>query len=181
MDKIAAIFLFLCLFSTPAKAEHPYFAQRIKPIKDSLARLGPNLSANKINYLSQLIYSAGERFSIDYRVFILILYVESNFQQAAKSNTGDFSIAQINLSQWKKPANKKRLVQTGHYLDHAKINESFAIEIMAEILHLMYKERGKKDLHWYATYHSKTPQYKQAYVKRIDRAFHRIKDINFRF
>ena len=175
------ILFFLFVFSLPAHGKHPYFIERVQPIRQSLMRLSPKLESNKIEHLSQLIYSAGERFKIDYRVFILILYVESNFNQKAKSHTGDFSIAQINLSQWKHPKNRKRLEKTGHYLESATLNESFAIEIMAEILHLAYKERGKKDIHWYATYHSKSAKYKNAYIKRIDRAFNKIKDIKFKF
>lgn len=180
MDKLKILLILLFfLFPLVSKANQYYF-ERITPIQMALKRLSPELPHNKINSLSRLIYSAGERFLIDYRIFILILFVESKFKQNAKSHTGDFSIAQINLSEWKKPTNRKRLTQTGHYLDKAVIHESYAIEIMAEILHLNYQERGKYDEKWYATYHSKTKKYKQAYLKQLDLAYKKIQDIQFK-
>lgn len=180
MDKIKALLFFLLIcFPSITKANQYYF-ERITPIQMALKRLSPELPYNKINSLSRLIYSAGERFLIDYRIFILILFVESKFNQNAKSHTGDFSIAQINLSEWKKPVNRKRLVQTGHYLDRAAMHETYAIEIMAEILHLNYQERGKYDEKWYATYHSKTKKYKEAYLKQLDSAYKKISDIQFK-
>jgi hypothetical protein len=81
------------------------------------------------------------------------------------STTGDYSVAQINVSTWnreftrmKMPLMKQEQVETDTY---------YAITKMAEILSIIKKRHEKSDPKWYARYHSNTGKYKNDYIQKL--------------
>ena len=112
-----------------------------------------------------LISLASKKYDIDPRIIISILKTESDFKQQAVSHTGDYSVAQINFKIWSKNFNKMDRAP----LKYEKLieDEAYSIFRMAEILHILKKEHSKKDVHWFARYHSNTPKYKNVYIKKL--------------
>lgn len=114
-----------------------------------------------------LISLAAKKYDIDPRIMISILKVESDFRQHAVSHTGDYSVAQINFNIWSKNFNKMDRAP----LKYEKLleDEAYAIFRMAEILNILKKEHSKKDVHWFARYHSSTPKFKNLYISRLQK------------
>lgn len=118
--------------------------------------------------IAKAVVNESRRRNIDYRILLSILFTESSFNQSAKSNTGDVSVAQINIKTWTKafpqygyePLDVKRL----------KADPAYAVKRMADVLDIYYKHRKPDDKIWFATYHSKTGDFKTAYAARVKSA-----------
>lgn len=163
------IILLLCLFSTST------FAKEFKQVKIAATKLSP--AAKKIEQQAWWVYTYAQKYNIDPYIMLALIKVESNFDQAAVSETGDYSLAQINYAVW-----NKELESKGMKLDYEKLqkNSSYAIEKMAIILSLIKKRHAKKDPHWYGRYHSNTKKYKKRYLKKVNHYLSKINAPNSR-
>lgn len=174
---IYIFFLFAIFFvSKESYANDSYYRTKVAKISKALILLKPNMKFSDAMRISDSIYSASEIFLINPTIMLMILSVESNFQQKAVSISNDISIAQINLKVWSKDT---RLKQTKNYLDQIKHNETLAIYMMAEILSILKKEFAHKDSLWFVHYHSGTPEFRRKYIKNLDKAYQKIKSIKF--
>lgn len=174
------IIIFIMLFSIYnkcfAKTEQELidaYSYTTNQIEVAIKILNPKIKDDYKKQLAKYIFHSGNQFNIDYRLFILILKVESNFNQKAISPTGDYSIAQIYYEYWSKDKRKSKLVKTKHLLDKIKENEFFAIMVMGEILSLA-KVDMNKDWTWFAHYHSRTPKFKEKYLSSIRNEYKKI-------
>jgi soluble lytic murein transglycosylase-like protein len=122
--------------------------------------------------LSVVIALASKEYQLDPRILLSILYVESNFKQSAKSNTGDFSIAQINFKVWEHSF--KKMKKTPLNFKQLKEDETYAIYRMAEILNLLKNDHEKSDKFWFARYHSSTPKYKKRYIGMLQKPLKKL-------
>lgn len=122
--------------------------------------------------LAVLIALSSKQYNIDPRIMISIIYVESSFRQNAKSNTGDFSIAQINFKVWEKSF--IRLKKKPLSFTQLKEDETYAIFRMGEILSFLQKEYSNKDKYWFALYHSATPKYKKRYIGMLQKPMKKL-------
>lgn len=96
---------------------------------------------------------------------ISILKVESDFKQRAVSNTGDYSVAQINFNIWAK--NFRKLDRAPLHFERLKEDDAYAIFRMGEILSELQKDFSKSDKFWFARYHSNTPKFKNLYISKL--------------
>lgn len=112
-----------------------------------------------------LITLSCKKYKIDPRIMVSILKVESDFKQKAVSNTGDYSVAQINFKVWAK--NFRKLDKDPLHFQRLKEDDAYAIFRMGEILNDLQSNFSKKDKFWFARYHSNTPKYKNVYIKKL--------------
>lgn len=147
-------------------------------IGSAIRILNPKIDPAYANTLSSYIRKVAIMFDLDYRLFVLILKVESDFNHKAVSTTGDLSIAQIYHKYWMKPHRRAHLKVTGHLLDNILDHEFYALMVMGEILKLNQKF-VQEDLYWFARYHSNTPEFKEKYIKKMKEAYAKIKHLNF--
>lgn len=112
-----------------------------------------------------LITLSCKKYEIDPRIMVSILKVESDFRQKAVSNTGDYSVAQINFKIWAK--NFRKMDKDPLHFQRLKDDDAYAIFRMGEILHDLQTNFSKKDEFWFARYHSNTPKFKNLYIKKL--------------
>lgn len=112
-----------------------------------------------------LITLSCKKYNLDPRIMVAILKVESDFKQKAVSHTGDYSVAQINFKVWAK--NFRKLDREPLHFQRLKEDDAYAIFRMGEILHNLDTNFSKKDEFWFARYHSNTPKFKNAYIKKL--------------
>lgn len=140
------------------------------------------LAKAKSERLSSIIAFAAKKYSIDPRIMIAIMKIESNFKQNAVNlesckrtkqiKCGDYSIAQINYEVWSKSFPK--MGRKPLDLQRLKTDESYAIFRMAEILNLLQTEFANKDKFWFARYHSATPKHKERYKVELKRELRKV-------
>ena len=174
-------YLFLGIFilfssSSPAKMDPKTYDTMI--ISSAIQILNPKIKVHYANQLSHYIRKVAKMFELDYRLFVLILKVESDFNQKAVSSTGDLSIAQIYHKYWMNPKRRSKLIRTGHLLDNILEHEFYALMVMGEILKLN-QNHSVEDLYWFARYHSNTPKFKNIYINKMKKAYAKIKHLNF--
>jgi hypothetical protein len=123
--------------------------------------------------MASAIAIQSESHHLDYKMMLSIIKVESSFDQSVVSSTGDVSVAQVNYDHWSPEF--KRL----HYpnLDKEKLKNDvfYSVKIMADILAIISKGHQKDKL-WYARYHSKTPNKKIPYAKKVSAELHLIEE-----
>lgn len=112
-----------------------------------------------------LITLSCKKYDLDPRIMVAILKVESDFKQKAVSNTGDYSVAQINFKIWAKKF--RQLDKAPLEFNRLKEDDAYAIFRMGEILHQIKLHHAKTDQFWFARYHSATPKFKNAYIKKL--------------
>lgn len=130
----------------------------------------PNLQRKR---LAVVITLASKEYNLDPRIILSILYVESRFKQQALSNTGDFSIAQINYKVWEKSF--KKINKKSLNFKQLKEDETYAIYRMAEILNFLQSTYSKNDPYWFALYHSSTLKYKNRYIGLLKKPMEKLK------
>jgi hypothetical protein len=125
-----------------------------------------------------LITLSCKKYNIDPRIMIAILKVESDFNQSSrntysckfkresdKNKCGDHSVAQINYHIWVKRF--RALDKAPLHFEKLKEDDAYAIFRMGEILAELQKQHSKNDNFWFARYHSATPKFKNAYIKKL--------------
>jgi hypothetical protein len=136
---------------------------QIYQISDSIYQVGYKNKENGLR-IAEVIYRESKRHNIDPSILVAIIMAESSFEQDAVSETGDISIAQINMDIWNKEFERIK----HEPIDEERLSKDmdYAIDRMAEILEILAKRhKTKKD--WYGYYHSATPEYKLPYVRKI--------------
>lgn len=150
----------------------------IKKVEKAITILNPKINKKKATRLATLVSIESKKNKIDPRVILAILNTESSFNQNAinKNNNGtkDISIAQINSKAWN-PIDFER--RTGSSLDLKRLeqDEAYAISRMSLILSHLKENFSKSDKWWFARYHSSTPEYKDAYLKKLVQNFKLLK------
>ena len=119
-----------------------------------------------------LITLSCKKYNLNPKIMISIIKVESDFKQKAVSNTGDFSIAQINYKIWVKRF--RQLDRSPLDFERLKEDDAYAIFRMGEILAELKKHHEKTDQHWFARYHSNTPVFKNRYIKNLEKNLKKI-------
>jgi hypothetical protein len=170
-----ALFLFsLNSISTSSAKGLTPMSPDVARVYDAIYQVGLKNPQKGIE-LAYLIHDESKRFNIDPKVMIAILVVESNFRQDVVSSTGDISIAQIHIQTW----GKEFLRLNRMAIDENKMhnNKAYAISRMAEILSIL-AGRHHKQKDWYANYHSKTPELKHTYYKKLLVQFKKMKKVD---
>lgn len=127
----------------------------------------PELSEQeKIEY-AKAISKATHEHKVNPQILIALIDTESNFNASKVSNTGDLSIAQVNVEVWNKEFKRLKapLIDTKKLLDK---DQTYAISTMGRILAILKKRHSKLDRRWYARYHSNTKKYKWNYLRKIE-------------
>jgi hypothetical protein len=164
------IFLLLVIINTTLYAK-PYKVANIHKIKKAILTLK---NIDNADQLAIHIKDSSDYFKVDPRLFVILMYVESGFDNNAVSETNDISIAQISMYHWK---NNPRLKKTGKFINKIDKNEALAIYVMGEILSILQKDHSKDDPHWFLRYHSNTLKFKDKYFRKVKSAFLKIKGI----
>lgn len=157
--------------NTLSNKEIYYVEKTFSTVERAIDRVSPKMDKVKKRRLAILITMAANKYSIDPRVMIAIMKIESLFDQEAYNPSGDHSIAQINYKIWSKEFEK--LDRPVLMYNRLKKDDAYAIFRMAEILDIERKRfEGKK---WHLTYHSRTKKYRDRYEKRYDKEFIKMK------
>lgn len=99
-------------------------------------------------------------FNIDRKLILAIIQVESNFKVNSKSNTKDYGLMQLNHKSMNVFCNnKKRLISDIDY----------SIMCGVAFLSKIKKKYGRKEIYWWARYHSSTPIHRDRYIKKIQK------------
>jgi hypothetical protein len=147
-------------------------ASEIKALTQVAKSIAPH--EKNISQIAKDVYQYSKKHSIDPYLMLALIKVESDFNQKAISNTGDYSLAQINYKVWKEEFNKKGIKLNFYKL---KNNPQYALDHMALILKILKQRYSKKDPHWYARYHSNTKKHKKNYLKKVNKQLALIKKL----
>jgi len=144
-----------------------------------------NMKKKHNKKIASLILESSKKYSIDPKLIMSIIAVESNFDQAAqnkngckyinfKKNCGDYSLAQINYLVWKEELRKYK-----ENLDLEKLKKSnaYAIDRMSLILSILKKRHSKKDKLWFTRYNSGNYLKKIRYLRMLE---YRLKRIGYK-
>lgn len=134
-------------------------------IAKMISVLKPHFSPSKTQDVAQKIEMALSKYKIQPQIVLAIIDTESDFNHAAVSPTGDFSMAQINVETWNKEFERMKLNPID--VERLKTDQVYSLEVMAKILHILKKRYEKKDRRWYARYHSKTDKHKKVYLSKL--------------
>ena len=168
VNKLKAI-LIIVLFITPLVIgieQKIDVSKEIIEVKRSVSKLAPHLSEERQIKVASAIHNNSVKYKIPKKVLLSIIKVESNFKSTKISNTGDYSIVQINLKIWGKELKRLGLPS----IDKNKVvnDDNYAISRMCIILNII-KSRHLKDKQWYARYHSNTLEYNLIYKSKINK------------
>lgn len=140
--------------------EAPLIAKMIEIVQPELEEMERIKIANDIHH-------AIKKYPVEPQIVVSLIDTESNFQYDKISSTGDLSLAQVNVDVWNEEFKRLKLPQ----IDIEKLvseDQSYAMEVMAQILGILKKRHSKTDRRWYARYHSNTNKYKINYLKQIE-------------
>jgi hypothetical protein len=132
-----------------------------KPIKKNAVKKIAKKIAKKVLEVSR-------DTDVDYRILLSIIKEESNFDQSATNDSGDYSLAQINYGIWN--AELKRLKEKPINFKKLNTDIDYSLDIMGKIL-VYLKENSGRDPLWFAKYHSKTPSKKLGYAQKLNKHF----------
>lgn len=154
--------------SIPPKYED--FDQRAYPneafiIANMIAVVQPELRSKERDTIAEYISIASKKFNIEPQIIVSIIDTESNFKADVVSNTGDYSLAQINVNMWNREFTRMKMPLMSQ--EHIESDTRYAITKMAEILSIIKKRHEKRDPKWYARYHSNTGKYKNDYISKL--------------
>lgn len=141
-------------------------AQNELLVSNMIRKVQPNISVAKANHLAKTIYRNSVEFKLDPKILIAIIATESNFRNEVISSTGDFSMAQINFKIWNKEFERLGMPKLDMKL--LRNNEHYGIYKLARILSILKMRYQKADQHWYASYHSQTPNLKGIYKSKLN-------------
>lgn len=134
-------------------------------IAKMISVLKPRFSPEKTHDVAVSLSQALKKYKIQPQIALAIIDTESDFNQAAVSSTGDFSMAQVNLEIWNKEFERMKMEAID--ADRLKTDQAYSLEVMAKILHILKKRYEKKDRRWYARYHSKSDKHKRVYLHKL--------------
>ncbi len=135
-------------------------------IAKMISVLKPHFSASQTQEVAVNVHQALTKYKLPPQVVLAIIDTESDFRQGVVSSTGDLSMAQVNVDVWNKEFERMNLNPIDS--DKLKADQTYALEVMAQILHILKKRYGKIDRRWYARYHSKTTKHKRVYLAKLD-------------
>ena len=124
--------------------------------------LDAELRATFANYISK----AMKTYNLEPQIIVAIIDTESNFKADKVSNTGDLSLAQINVEVWNKEFIRMKIKPM--IKEKIKTNQQYALMKMGKILSIIRSRYGKNDRHWYARYHSNTLKFKKDYLYKLE-------------
>lgn len=145
----------------------PVIAQMISVLK-------PKFSHSKRAEVAKKIHHAFLKYEIEPQIIVAIIDTESDFDHDKVSETGDLSLAQINVDVWNKEFERMNLSLID--VEKLKADQSYSLEVMAQILHVLKTRYEKKDRKWYARYHSKTKKHKDEYLSKLDSRLRLLKN-----
>lgn len=143
------------------------FPHDIELYSQMIAIVQPELSTELRKDYAFGIYEAVKIYKVNPQIMISLIDTESDFNARMISETGDLSVAQINVDVWNKEFKRMRLplIESKRLIT---TDQKYALKTMAYILQILKKRHEKKDRRWYARYHSNTKKYKWDYLKRIE-------------
>lgn len=136
----------------------------------------PKMNDKKRMQVSLALYQASKKYAVDPKLMVAIISTESDFNNAAVSVSGDLSLAQINTKVWNAEFSRLGLAKINTKL--LKKDETYALNKMGKILSILKNRHAKKDSKWYATYHSKTKKYKNAYDGKVQNKLRMIASVS---
>lgn len=144
-----------------------YIPNEAPLIAHMISVVQPELEINLRNKVANDIYHAINIYKIEPQIIVALIDTESNFKYSKVSTTGDLSLGQVNVEVWNKEFTRMKLP----LIEKKKLvtaDQSYAMEVMAQILSILKKRHAKSDRRWYARYHSNTSKYKLDYLKKIE-------------
>lgn len=144
-----------------------YIPNNAPLISHMISIVQPELEINTRNKIANDIHLAITKYKVEPQIMVALIDTESDFKYDKISTTGDLSLAQVNVDVWN--VEFKRMKQP--LIDTEKLtseDQSYAMEVMANILSILKKRHLEKDRRWYARYHSNTKRYKNDYLKKIE-------------
>lgn len=135
----------------------------------------PQMNEKKRNKIALALYQSSKKYAVDPKLMVAIISTESDFNNAAVSVSGDLSLAQINTKVWNAEFNRLGLGQIDIKL--LKKDEAYALNKMGKILSILKARHAKKDSKWYATYHSRTKKFKNAYDGKVQNKLRMIASV----
>jgi hypothetical protein len=141
--------------------------------------LRPNFSSTERHNVAVKIHQALTKYQIPPQIVVAIIDTESNFNQDVVSSTGDLSMAQVNAEVWNKEFLRMNLGAID--IERLKADESYSLEVMTQILHILKTRYEKKDRRWYARYHSRTEKHKKVYLLKLESRLKQLENANLLF
>lgn len=141
-----------------------------------IAAVQPKMNLKKRKKIAIAINRVSKKYAVDPKLMVAIISTESDFNNAAISSSGDLSLAQINTKVWNAEFSRLGLAKINTRL--LKKNESYALNKMGKILSILKNRHAKKDAKWYATYHSKTKKFKNAYEGKVQNKLRMIASVS---
>jgi hypothetical protein len=148
-------------------------------IAKMISVLRPNFSPVERHNVAAKIHLALTKYHIPPQIVVAIIDTESNFNQDAVSSTGDLSMAQVNAEVWNKEFLRMNLGAID--IERLKADESYSLEVMTQILHILKTRYEKKDRRWYARYHSRTEKHKKVYLLKLESRLKQLENANLLF
>jgi hypothetical protein len=174
MRKLFIILPMLLLASRVDSSVHPLglkVAQR--EIAYAITKLQPKIETTRAIKLATAIHRNASAIELDWRIAVAILYQESSLRMdpqncIKRKDCNDMGIGQVRYSVWGKALNldRKRLLT----------DETYAIDAVFQVLGHYKTQYGDKELNWFTRYHSKTPELRFLYMKRLNAAYHKINE-----
>ncbi|MBC7538451.1 MAG: transglycosylase SLT domain-containing protein [Bacteriovorax sp.] len=142
------------------------FANEAFVIANMISVVQPELNEEERDTIAAQISMAIKKYDIEPQIIVAIIDTESNFQSDKVSSTGDVSVGQINVEVWNKEFNRMKMPSM--IKEKIKVDQSYALMKMAEILNIIKTRHGKTDRRWYARYHSNTFEHKNDYLHKLE-------------
>ncbi len=136
-----------------------------RTISKMISVLKPGFRSVERNDVALKIHKALLKYNIEPQIIVAIIDTESNFNHEMVSETGDLSMAQLNVDIWNKEFERMKLspIETDKLLE----DKAYSLEVMAQILNILKMRYAKVDRRWYARYHSKTKKHKSIYLAKV--------------
>ena len=145
-------------------------------IAEMIKVVQPQMKEKKRKQIAMALYQTSKKYAVDPKLMVAIISTESDFNNSAVSVSGDLSLAQINTKVWNAEFTRLGLGQIDTKL--LKKDEAYALNKMGKILSILKNRHAKKDSKWYATYHSKTKKYKNAYDGKVQNKLRMIASVS---
>lgn len=129
-------------------------------------RLQPKISVKKRIDVATLINKTAKKYKISPKILVAIIDTESSFDKNMISETGDISMAQINVEIWNEEFSRLNMPLIDK--DKLRMDVKYSLEVMGEIMHLLKRRYAHRDRKWFARYHSGNKKYKQIYLAKVE-------------
>lgn len=136
--------------------------------------LQPELSKGEAQSLAFFVVETSEEIGLHWTHLMAIFFQESSLRldpkdcmTGASTCTGDFGVGQVNFKTWGEALNLNKHSMLTSY--------SYSIRKSAEVFKI-YKEKyeGKDPKNWWTLYHSKTPDLRKEYQRKVKAVHVRI-------